>query len=51
MRHCLDGEQDEYDLKWPSFFFSLPEIVRKTPAAKSKAKTKAIANGDSKKAR
>ena len=27
LRHCLNGRQDEYTLKWPRLF-SLPEIVR-----------------------
>ncbi|KAI9749938.1 MAG: pre-mRNA-splicing factor prp46 [Chaenotheca gracillima] len=28
LRHCLSGRQDEYSLKWPSMWTSLPEIVR-----------------------
>ena len=27
LRHCLNGEQDEYDMHWPSLF-SLPEVIR-----------------------
>ncbi|KAK5002610.1 hypothetical protein LTR28_011187 [Elasticomyces elasticus] len=28
LRHCLDGEQDLYELRWPSSFTSLPIILR-----------------------
>ncbi|TVY84376.1 Alkaline ceramidase [Lachnellula suecica] len=27
LRHCLNERQDEYVLKWPSYFFSIPEVV------------------------
>jgi len=27
LRHCLNERQDEYVLKWPSIFFSIPEVV------------------------
>jgi dihydroceramidase len=27
LRHCLNERQDEYALKWPSIFFSIPEVV------------------------
>ncbi|KAI9827574.1 MAG: hypothetical protein M1832_004924 [Thelocarpon impressellum] len=33
LRHCLNGRQEEFDLEWPSLLCSLPEIVRKGPAA------------------
>ncbi|MCJ1273724.1 hypothetical protein MMC21_001517 [Puttea exsequens] len=35
LRHCLNGKQDEYDLKW-DHIWHLPEVVR----------TNAVANGD-----
>jgi dihydroceramidase len=41
LRHCLNGRKDEYVLKWPSIFFSLPEIV---PAISTKH-TKRNGNG------
>lgn len=41
LRRCLNGEQDEFELIWPSFF-SIPTCVRKE-------KAKAFANGDAKK--
>lgn len=28
LRHCLNRRQDEFTLKWPSIFFSVPECVR-----------------------
>lgn len=28
LRHCLNGRQDEYVLRWPNKFLSLPDIVR-----------------------
>jgi dihydroceramidase len=28
LRHCLNGRQEEYDLRWPSLF-SLPEVVKR----------------------
>jgi hypothetical protein len=36
LRHCLNGQQDEYQLVWPRFF-SLPEIVS--------VKRQSVANG------
>lgn len=27
LRHCLNGRQEEYDLRWPSLL-SLPEVVK-----------------------
>ncbi len=27
LRHCLNGKQEEYELNWPSWWRSLPEIV------------------------
>lgn len=27
LRHCLNGKQEDYDLRWPSLF-SLPEVVK-----------------------
>jgi dihydroceramidase len=27
LRHCLKERQDEYELRWPSIFSSLPEVV------------------------
>lgn len=35
LRHCLNGKQDEYELQWPSLFFSLPLVVRKGAGAKA----------------
>ncbi len=32
LRHCLNGKQDEYELKWPSLVFSLPVLVRRKEA-------------------
>lgn len=31
LRHCLNGRQEEYDLRWPRLF-SLPEVVRTNQA-------------------
>lgn len=28
LRHCLNGRQDEYTLYWPSFFFSIPAVIK-----------------------
>lgn len=41
LRHCLNGQQDEYRLKWARIF-SIPEIVRTETAN---------GNGNAKKAR
>ena len=30
LRHCLNGEQDEFDLHWPTYW-SLPEVRRVKP--------------------
>lgn len=41
LRHCLNGKQDEYELRWPSLFTSLPVILRreeKVPQANGSAK-------------
>lgn len=32
LRHCLNGRQDEFELKWPSILTSLPSVVRKKTA-------------------
>lgn len=32
LRHCLNGRQDEFKLKWPRLL-SLPEIVRNEDAS------------------
>ena len=32
LRHCLNGRQDEYDLRWP-ILWSLPEVVRTRKAS------------------
>ncbi|KAI9682592.1 MAG: hypothetical protein M1822_006890 [Bathelium mastoideum] len=29
LRHCLNGKQDEYELRWPRLLTSLPSIVRR----------------------
>lgn len=29
LRHCLNGRQDEFELRWPSIFTSLPVVVRR----------------------
>lgn len=37
LRHCLNGVKegsDEYELIWPSLFFSLPVVKRKETASK-----------------
>ena len=34
LRYCMNGEQDDVELVWPSFF-SVPLIERKGPKAKS----------------
>lgn len=44
LRHCLNGKQDQYELRWPRLITSLPVIVRKYPARGS-----SLANGTSKK--
>ncbi|KAI9790237.1 MAG: hypothetical protein M1816_005262 [Peltula sp. TS41687] len=36
LRHCLNGRQDQYMLKWPSML-SLPEIVRSNPLSSKNA--------------
>jgi dihydroceramidase len=36
LRHCLNRRQNEYTLKWPSIFTSLPEVVRVDDASSSK---------------
>ncbi|CZT24438.1 related to alkaline ceramidase [Ramularia collo-cygni] len=28
LRHCLNGKADEYELHWPSIFWTVPRIVR-----------------------
>jgi dihydroceramidase len=45
LRHCLNGRQEEYTLKWPHFW-SLPDVVKV-----SKSKESWYANGDVKKTR
>ena len=32
LRHCLNGKQDEYELRWPRLLTSLPLIVRRDTA-------------------
>jgi len=29
LRHCLDGDQDLYELQWPRLITSLPAVVLK----------------------
>lgn len=29
LRHCLNGRQDQYEMKWPNLLTSIPEVVRK----------------------
>ncbi|KPI40798.1 Alkaline ceramidase 3 [Cyphellophora attinorum] len=36
LRHCLDGRQDEVELRWPTMLSSMPEVVRKSSHAKIK---------------
>ena len=31
LRHCLNGRQEEYRLRWPHFW-NIPEVVRTTAA-------------------
>ena len=38
LRHCLNGRQDEFELRWPSMFTSLPVVVKKTGASEVSAK-------------
>ena len=46
LRYCLNGEQDKVKLKWPSVFFSVPEIVRvDSPTAKTNGKANSSTNG------
>ena len=40
LRHCLNERQDEYVLSWPSKFFSLPEVVPRSNAAKANGNSK-----------
>jgi dihydroceramidase len=44
LRHCLNGKQDLYELRWPSMFASIPVIVRRRGSANGM-------NGDAKKTR
>lgn len=46
LRHCLNERQDEYELRWPSVFSSLPEIVRSKPDQPAEAAGEAeLTNG------
>lgn len=29
LRHCLNGEADEYEMVWPSWFTSIPRVMRR----------------------
>lgn len=45
LRHCLNERQDEYVLNWPSYFFSLPEVIPRDDVKKG---SKKYMNGNSK---
>jgi len=34
LRHCLNGRQKEYALRWPSLLTSLPQVVRMDTASR-----------------
>lgn len=40
LRHCLNGNQDDYELVWPRTMTSMPEIMRVKPAAASNGAAK-----------
>jgi dihydroceramidase len=40
LRHCLRGEQDDYELIWPRLVTSLPVVVRRKEAAINGKKTR-----------
>lgn len=48
LRHCLNERQDEYVLNWPSYCFSLPEVVPRYDVGKGSWSRKARLNGHSK---
>jgi dihydroceramidase len=50
LRHCLEGRADEYELHWPSLWTSVPDVVRRRPAASAAngSASKAGANGRAK---
>jgi len=50
LRHCLNERQDEYELNWPSAFFSLPEIVtaKSDPSPKTSGTAVGTRNGGTK---
>lgn len=33
LRHCLNGQQDDFELLWPRIATSIPVVVRKRTAA------------------
>jgi len=45
LRHCLNGEQDQFELVWPRLITSIPLVVRKSFASHENG----IANGNFKK--
>lgn len=51
LRHCLNDRQGDYDLHWPSKFYTLPEIVpaKKVASGKSNGSTNGHINARSKK--
>ena len=49
LRHCLNGRQDEYDLKWPRLWY-LPEVIRVQPLnGVTKHQNGVVSNGHAKK--
>jgi dihydroceramidase len=45
LRRCLNDEQDKYMLKWPSVWFSLPEVIPRADAQKINANRNGYMNG------
>lgn len=41
LRYCVRGQQDEVELDWPTMFFRVPVVRRKT-ASKTSGKAKKI---------
>lgn len=48
LRHCLNGEQDQFDLVWPRLVTSLPTVVRRSSAS-ANSHENGVANGHTKK--
>lgn len=48
LRHCLNERQDEYVLNWPSYFFSIPEVIPRSELRNGALNKKIRSNGHSK---